>query len=199
MSDREKKLLIALLVIALGAGIFLLLDSSPSKNTPPAAQSEAVSAKPLPAFDAQKFPELKERIVAIELSPSQKRVLAQSSIPWERDIFYKDSSKPNHQAQKKKVETKLFSYTGFIQLGEELFAIINNRNYKEGDSLEDWTGYSVGKITKENVVIYTPKKNPLVISYTNIQPFIWEPPQKEGTPQEKQPQQPEPKGDKKDE
>lgn len=43
MSDREKKLLIALLVIALGAGIFLLLDSSPSKNTPPAAQSVIMS------------------------------------------------------------------------------------------------------------------------------------------------------------
>ncbi len=185
MNNREKKLLIALVVVAIGAGVFLLLDSSPSRKTLPKEQP-ATASTTTPSFDVKQFPKLEKQVVAIELTPSQKKILAQSSIPWQKDIFYKDSPKKEFSVhtQKKKVETKLFSYTGFIQLGDELFAIINNRNYKEGDSLEDWAGYSVGKITKKNVVIYTPKKNALVISYTNREPFVWEPPQKKQTPQQ---------------
>lgn len=190
MSSREKKLLVITLIVALGAGIFLFLDSS-STQVPASIPDPAPSELPAAAqsFETQKFPELQEKTVAIELSQSQKKILTQSSIPWQKDIFYKDPSRKQGKTRsQKKVETKLFSYTGFIHLGDEFFAIINNRNYKEGDSLEGWTGYSVGKITRENVIIYTPQKNPLVVSYTDIQPFVWKKPEKKKQKQKKKPQ-----------
>ena len=180
MNEREKKLLILVLVVAIGAGAFMFMDSDSSSEPSSTVELEE-GMENLPKFDPQKYPELTEKIVAIELTPNQKKILAQSAIPWQKDIFYQQPQALQNQTKLKKVEKKLFTYTGFMELGNEIYAIINNHNYKQGDHLDDWPSYSVGKITKKDVTIYTPKKNKLVVPYTEKQVFVWEQPQKDDT------------------
>ena len=94
------------------------------------------------------------------LSAKDKYIIERAEAEWKQDplISVNLTNRPESEIEKSKEVTRVsipdlkVAYTGFMQMGDKTFAIINGMEYSAGDQLEQG-GYMVRSISPSQVVI----------------------------------------------
>lgn len=94
------------------------------------------------------------------LSPADKYIIERAETEWKQDplISLNLTNRPESEIEKSKEVTRVsipdlkVSYTGYMQMGDKTFAIINGVEYSAGDPLEQGD-YIVRSISPSQVVI----------------------------------------------
>jgi hypothetical protein len=157
MTNREK-IIVGLMLLTVAYGIYALFFEGKGKSstTPTAVVSATRQLEDLNAFitkvaDASKA----------GLSEDDKYIITRAEAAWKQDplttVELTDRPEDEINRQKRKIiETTGpqldVSYTGFMQMGDKKFAIIDGLEYTVGDELEQG-GFTVRSITPRQVVI----------------------------------------------
>ncbi len=156
MSQREK-IIVGLMLLSVVYGIYALFFEGKGKNkaSQPGVVSAAVQLDNLNAFitkvaDASKA----------GMSKEDKYIISRAETKWKQDpmITAELTDKPKEEIdrQKKVIQETGprpdLTYTGFMQMGDKKFAIINGFEYAPGDQLIVGD-YKVASITPTKVVI----------------------------------------------
>jgi len=142
MQKREKIIVIITIIAALYALIDFRLSRHKNKTgTPPIMESAALTG-------------ISARLAAIN-SPNNKRfktLVNRINKPWSNNIFAgktPDKDTSTKEERQKTIYEKLsatinkFIYSGYLKMGDEKIAIINDNNYREGEMID---GFLLRKI-----------------------------------------------------
>lgn len=158
MKLREKIIIVvAVLAGTYGVADYFLLSGKTDSE-------QAVSEKA--ALDLDTFEaEAKARLAVSKLSDPDRThyLIKKAESEWTKDPFRGDvavSVDPiKEDSEEKDVE---FVYSGFIRIGNTIFAVVNGIEYKVGEILQD-VGYKVAGITQSQVVLLTEANKEIVI------------------------------------
>ena len=145
MSKREK-IILAITVIVAVVGIFMMLFDPTMKKTD-SAKPSSMSTLEL----QQLVNDMSEKIMQDKLSDKDAYVIELATAQWENDPF-SDVMLPDDTAKNVIDEDVKMVYSGFVQVGPKLLAVINGVEYQAGEELLQ-PGYVVDSITPEKVVI----------------------------------------------
>ena len=144
MSKREK-ILVGLMILAIGYGIFIWFLSPPQPSAIPRGDTGQKSLNEFIIKVAEK--------TTGGLSKFQTNVLEKAETPWKRDPLIQIKPRPTVEEEKQEpVLTTKMIYTGFLQMGDKKLAIINGMEYETGDRLEPG-GFLLQSISPTRVVI----------------------------------------------
>ena len=157
MSNREK-IIVGLMLLTVVYGIYALFFEGKGKSsiTPIAAVSATKQLENLNAF----ITKVAEASRA-GLSKKDKYIISRAESAWKQDplttVELTDRPEDEINRQKKQITQTTgpqlnVSYTGFIQMGDKKFAIIDGLEYTAGDELVQG-GFEVRSITPRQVVI----------------------------------------------
>ena len=157
MSNREK-IIVGLMLLTVVYGIYALFFEGKGKSsiTPTAAVSATKQLENLNAF----ITKVAEASRA-GLSKEDKYIISRAESAWKQDplttVELTDRPEDEINRQKKQITQTTgpqlnVSYTGFIQMGDKKFAIIDGLEYTAGDELVQG-GFEVRSITPRQVVI----------------------------------------------
>jgi len=156
MSNREK-IIVGLMLFTVVYGIYALFFEGKGKDstTPIAAISATQQLENLNAF----ITKVAESSRA-GLSKEDKYIISRAESAWKQDplttVELTDIPEDEIKRQKQVVPVAgpqlNVAYTGFMQMGDKKFAIINGLEYTAGDELEQG-GFVVRSITPSQVVI----------------------------------------------
>ena len=155
--NKREKIIVGLMLLTVAYGIYALFfeGKGRSSTTPAAAISATRQLENLNAF-ITKIAEASEA----GLSKEDKYIISRAESAWKQDPLttaeLTDRPEDEINRQKQVVDTSgpqlNVSYTGFMQMGDKKFAVINGLEYTTGDELEQG-GFIVGSITPRQVVI----------------------------------------------
>lgn len=136
-------------------GVYTVFFEDRNSTEPVAAISASKELENLNAFIAKVAEASKAG-----LSAKDKYIIERAEAEWKQDplISVNLTNRPESEIQKSKEVTRVsipdlkVAYTGFMQMGDKTFAIINGVEYSAGDQLEQG-GYMVRSITPSQVVI----------------------------------------------
>jgi hypothetical protein len=154
MTNREK-IIVGLMLLTVVYGVYTVFFEGKGGVEPAAAISSAKDVENLNAFITKVAETSKEG-----LSGEDKYIIERAEAEWKQDplISVNLTNVPESEIQKSKEVTRVsipdlkISYTGFMQMGDKMFAIINGVEYTAGDELEQG-GYMVRSVTPSQVVI----------------------------------------------
>jgi len=96
-------------------------------------------------------------------SPVDARMIKRAETPWPRDPFYEQKSYRQLTAADEppaavvaatvSAEKGKFNYTGYVDTGRKIIAILNGSEYAMGDAL-DVNGYVLNGIYPDRIVVY---------------------------------------------
>jgi hypothetical protein len=147
-----------LLTVAYGVYALFFEGKVKSSATPIASVSATQQLENLNAFITKVAEASKAG-----LSKEDKYIISRAESPWKQDplttveLTDRPENEINRQQQQvaKTTGPQLnVSYTGFMQMGDKRFAIINGLEYTTGDELEQG-GFVVRSITPSQVVIFS--------------------------------------------
>jgi hypothetical protein len=154
MTNREK-IIVGLMLLTVVYGVYTVFFESKGSVEPVAIMGSSQELENLNAFitkvaDASKA----------SLSGEDKYIIERAETEWKQDplISVNLTNKPQSEIEKSKEITKVsipdlkVSYTGFMQMGDKMLAIINGMEYSAGDPLAQGD-YVVRSITPSQVVI----------------------------------------------
>ncbi len=162
MEKREKIILLLLsLVIAYGAYVYLFSDSG-----------GVTSMKDLVNMDElnRVKDDVQKKLDENPLSDQERFRLQLAERAWPKDPFYdrtKDVASQDETLDTKWPEDFTPKYTGYISIGDQIFAIINDLEYQEGDELE-YPGFYVYEITKNKIVIGQKDENGEIVGQKEV-------------------------------
>jgi hypothetical protein len=159
MSNREK-IIVGLMLLTVAYGIYALFFEGKGKSsaTTFASVSATKQLENLNAFIA-KIADAAE----VGLSKEDKYIISRAESPWKQDPLttVELTGRPQDEIMRQKEQVVQttgpqlnVSYTGFMQMGDKKFAIINGLEYTTGDELEQG-GFVVRRITPRQVVIFS--------------------------------------------
>jgi hypothetical protein len=157
MSNREK-IIVGLMLLTVAYGIYALFFEGKGKSStaPIAAVSATKQLENLNAF----ITKVAEASRA-GLSKEDKYIISRAESAWKQDplttVELTDRPEDEINRQKKQITQTTgpqlnVSYTGFMQMGDKKFAIIDGLEYTAGDELVQG-GFKVRSITPRQVVI----------------------------------------------
>jgi hypothetical protein len=158
MSNREK-IIVGLMLLTVVYGVYALFFEGKGKNSgtmPTAAVSATKQLENLNAF----ITKVAEASRA-GLSKEDKYIISRAESAWKQDpmTMVELTDLPQDEINRKKKQVILttgpqldVTYTGFMQMGDKKFAIIDGLEYTTGDELEQG-GFRVRSITPRQVVI----------------------------------------------
>ena len=147
MAKREKIILVLMIIAVAYAGYIYLFDSSTQQK--------------LPSLDKQalqgEIDNVKTMLVAQKLNDVQDYKVTQALAEWTDSPFYDRSRFESEGSGKRQFEPdpeviKLFTYTGFVEVGYTKLAIVNGLEYKVEEEL-DIPNYFVAGIFRDKTVI----------------------------------------------
>lgn len=144
-----------LLTVAYGIYALFFEGKGNSTSTEPASVSSAVQLENLNAF----ITKVAEASRA-GLSKEDKYIISRAETEWKQDplITAELTDRPQDEINKQQQVIQAarprpnITYTGFMQMGDKRFAIINGFEYAPGDQLIEG-GYKVSSVTPSKVVI----------------------------------------------
>ncbi len=167
MNTREKVIVaLAVLALLIGGGYHFLWDRiAPST---PGQEQEAPEITEALAVKSQIDAEIKK----LGLSPYETGMLSLIAAPWVSDPFLVPALVSAEEQEADAYQDQdLFTYTGYIEVGPIVAAIINGRERFVGDEL-DHPGYRVLHITPYQVVIGRPDgESKLELAYQGMEFF----------------------------
>jgi len=143
MSKREK-IILAITLLVITYGVYSFIFEASEKNSYRAPKTEDFSGITRNILD---------KLSTNKLDPKTLYTLKLINQNWENDPFLK-----NKVIKTVKVEKKAdvhFEYTGYVKMDSTKVAIINGREYVEGEKLEI-QGYTVKNIYPQFVIIKGP-------------------------------------------
>ena len=156
MTQREK-IIVGLMLLTVAYGIYALFfeGKGNSTSTEPASVSSAVQLENLNAFITKVAEASKAG-----LSKEDNYIISRAEIEWKQDpmISAELTDRPQEEIKQQKQVIQAagprpnFTYTGFMQMDDKRFAIINGYEYAPGDQLLEG-GYKVSSVTPSKVVI----------------------------------------------
>jgi len=159
-SRREIILLCLALVTLLVGGYILYFDTAEIQNTAsPDARTQEVKA-----FSATAT----ARLAKLESNGPRKALQRILNETWTHDPFIR---MPRQQKESESADSAIpaMLYTGFIEMGDVKIAIINGKEYEQGDTLEI-AGLRVHSISRQQVRIRVPsRKQLLTVPFTDIE------------------------------
>ena len=156
MTQREK-IIVGLMLLTVVYGVYTVFFEGKGKTKPgeitafsATEQLESLSAFITKVAEASKA----------GLSKEDEYIIQQAETEWKQDplISAELKDRPESELQRAQHVTKVsipdlnISYTGFMQMGDKKFAIINGVEYTSGDRLEQGD-YIVRSITPRQVII----------------------------------------------
>jgi hypothetical protein len=159
MSNREK-IIVGLMLLTVAYGVYALFFEGKVKSsaTPIASVSATQQLENLNAFITKVAEASKAG-----LSKEDKYIISRAESAWKQDplttveLTDRPENEINRQQQQvaKTTGPQLnVSYTGFMQMGDKKFAIIDGLEYAAGEELERG-GFVVRSITPNQVVIFS--------------------------------------------
>ena len=159
MSNREK-IIVGLMLLTVVYGVYTLFFEGKGKGKSSITSTAAVSAtKQLENLNA--FIAKVAEASRAGLSKEDKYIISRAESAWKQDplttVELTDRPEDEINQQKQQVIQTTgpqlnVSYTGFMQMGDKKFAIIDGFEYAAGDELQQG-GFKVGSITPRQVVI----------------------------------------------
>ena len=154
MTKREK-IIVGLMLLTVVYGVYTVFFEGKSKPKEIAAFSATDQLEGLSEFITKVAEASKAG-----LSKEDEYIIQQAETEWKQDplISAELKDRPESELQRAQHVTKVsipdlnISYTGFMQMGDRKFAIINGVEYTSGDRLEQGD-YIVRSITPRQVVI----------------------------------------------
>jgi hypothetical protein len=155
MTTREK-IIVGLMLLTVAYGVYAVFFEG--KGAPPREIATISATKQLENLNTF-IAKIAETSKA-GLSKEDKYIIQLAEAEWKQDplISAELKDRPESEIQKARQVTKVslpdlnVAYTGFMQMGERKFAIINGVEYTSGDQLEQG-GYIIRNITPNQVVI----------------------------------------------
>ena len=162
MSKREK-IIVGLMVVAALYGGYTFLFSGSAGGKKKSYGQPQVGVNDLVAG-------LIKRIQGADTTAADTEILEKSSAQWQKDPFLvvKKSRAPEEETEKEPEIiargdlTGSFNYSGYMEMGKNKLAIINGREYEEGDQLAI-QGAALKKISAGEVHIYVDAKKGVVV------------------------------------
>jgi hypothetical protein len=158
MSNREK-IIVGLMLLTVAYGVYaLFFEGKGKRNTTSIASVSATQQlENLNAFITKVAEASKAG-----LSKEDKYIISRAESPWKQDPLttVELTARPEDEINRKQQVAQTtgpqlnVSYTGFMQMGDKRFAIINGLEYTTGDELEQG-GFVVRSITPSQVVIFS--------------------------------------------
>lgn len=156
MNQREK-IIVGIMLLTVVYGIYVLFFENKGKSsaTETVAVSSAAQLENLNAF----ITKVAEASRA-GLSKEDKYIISRAETEWKQDplITAELTDRPRDEINRQEQAVQAvgprpnITYTGFMQMGDRKFAIINGFEYAPGDQLQEG-GYTVSSITPSKVVI----------------------------------------------
>ncbi len=156
MNQREK-IIVGIMLLTVVYGIYALFFENKGKSSAKetVAVSSAAQLKNLNAF----ITKVAEASRA-GLSKEDKYIISRAETEWKQDplITAELTDRPRDEIKRQELVVQAvgprpnITYTGFMQMGDKKFAIINGFEYAPGDQLQEG-GYTVRSITPSKVVI----------------------------------------------
>ncbi len=156
MTQREK-IIVGLMLLSVAYGIYALFFEGKGKSasTAPTSVSSAVQLENLNAFIIKVAEASKAG-----LSKEDKYIISRAETEWKQDpmVSAELTDRPRDEIKKQQQVIQAarprpnLTYTGFMQMGDRRFAIINGFEYAPGDQLMEG-GYKVSSVTPNKVVI----------------------------------------------
>jgi len=154
MTNREK-IIVGLMLLTVVYGVYTVFFESKGSSEPVAAMGSTQELENLNVFITKIGDAVKT-----SLSTEDQYIIERAETEWKQDplISVNLTNKPESEIEKSKEITKVsipdlkVSYTGFMQMGDKILAIINGMEYSAGDQLEQGD-YMVRSITPNQVVI----------------------------------------------
>lgn len=161
MGKREK-ILVALMVAAILYGGFelLLLGVGGRTNYEPPATTD-------PQVAAEMIRQVKKEMNDAALTPHQQYALEAAATNRPTDLFHvlPEGRSIAPELPSTADEPVDFRYTGYLEIGGKRLAIINGKEYAEGDAL-DRKGFVLKRATPESVVIEAgPEARQILVPY----------------------------------
>jgi hypothetical protein len=147
MTTREK-ILITLMIAAIGYGAFELLSATLFRDPAPETPASRVQ-------DQSRLPGEVARVMEDGgLDPVRAYIFEVASMDWGRNFFYQWPPETEVTPQDPWMEEDIepLTYSGYIEMGQRRLAIINNMEYQEGDMLAR-TGFRIMSISPGEVII----------------------------------------------
>jgi hypothetical protein len=159
MSNREK-IIVGLMLLTVAYGVYALFFEGKVKSsaTPIASVSATQQLENLNAFITKVAEASKAG-----LSKEDKYIISRAESAWKQDPLttVELTDRPQNELNRQKQQVAQttgpqlnVSYTGFMQMGDKKFAIIDGLEYAAGEELERG-GFVVRSITPNQVVIFS--------------------------------------------
>ncbi|MFP4035070.1 MAG: hypothetical protein ACLFT5_06125 [Desulfovermiculus sp.] len=155
MNKREKILVTLTIAVAIGAGLFLLLDKQSSEQSQQSTQKQdSLSQETMKQLDELDLEPAEIESSEYELREHMRHVIQSVSRPWPGKTFYQQQT-----ASDRKTPDTGLHYSGYMQTNGQYLAIINGLPFARGERLNGtgWDKYKVQSITPDEVVIRTPQ------------------------------------------
>lgn len=174
MNKREKILVTLTMVVAIGAGLFLFLDSQtreqPQESTQP---QESVSQETMQLINEQdrEAPEIEPS--DYRLRKYERHVIQAVSQPWPGEIFYQEQTVADREASDSGLH-----YSGYMQTNGQYLAIINGLPFAPGEHLHgtDWSAYQVQSINPDIVILSSPQGGQKTLALHSKDPLVFHSP-----------------------
>ena len=164
MSKRERIILILMIVVGMIGAYTYLFDSKKKDNTD--LQQKAME-------ESNKFlTEMSKEITNDPYSILDDYIVTRSLEEWKGESFLSTNSllKSEQEASINEEDVKegsdndfIYKYTGFLEMLDHKFAIINGVEYEEGDALEG-DGLTIISISKGSVILRGDDGNDIVVN-----------------------------------
>lgn len=147
-SKREKIILGLAILAVLYMGIVFLFSGSGDNSVKSETDEDS----------AEEFVmEVAQDVARYNLTETERTILEKAQIPWPQQPFITQTVQSTTEQSSaggiiQAAESREFSFTGFIEIGNKRLAIINGEEYETGDRLAQ-TGITVYGISPEQVLL----------------------------------------------
>ena len=162
MPSRRELILLCLALITLLAGGYILYFDTDEVQTTARPDARTQEAKSFSSTASARLAKLKNNGPRKAL----QRILNEQ---WTHDPFIRIPNPQEQTDPATDAAVPAMEYTGFIEMGDVKIAIINGKEYEQGDVLET-AGLQVQSISRQRVLIRVPsRKQPLTVPFSDIE------------------------------
>jgi len=158
MSKREK-IIVLLMVLAILYGGYDFFLASKLKTS---IESPEKKEELLDKFVTDVAVKLKKK----DISKVDKYIIARAKDEWTKDPFVRIELPPESELKQERIEASAlkmnFTYSGYMEMGDQKLAVIDGMEYMIGDELEPG-GYIIKSISPTQVVIGIKDTNQTIV------------------------------------
>ena len=144
MSKREQIILILTGIVAI-VGVYMVFFDKPKK---PMAAKQVVQIGDLQEFVNQ----MTAKVSTDDFTDKDSYIIERATSAWEYDPFSNIDLPNEGKTKDSGDQTYSFTYTGYIQVGNDLMAVINGLEYNVGEELGQ-PGCILHSISPEKVIV----------------------------------------------